>query len=312
MPQLRSFSSFPATPNLGEAWQGGTALAQRDTELAAKVQNDREQLANQYAIAEMETATRRAALSQQQLQQQQELEVQKAYQQSVIGLRQRDVEQQQQQIDLKSEEAARQFSAQESIRREVEDVIAKGGDVSAGFRNSLMKHGTQAGVAGPAMGDVLASGPGGANAPMGVPVAIDLKDEAGNPTGQKIYQSSLHQYSTLPKAELPPTYEKNAAPGFDRIGKRFFVSGELKDAEKEVDRLGKWFDGQSAVAGELVLKKQASGQELKPWEQSTLEAYQKKQKELKDAKNTITRLRSATPGGGSGTNSPIKSIRLRK
>lgn len=98
MPLIPSYSGFAATPNLASAWLGGRKqqLAERELQQqaasdAARISLGYAQIQNQRAMAEMEFAARAEAQAKENLLKQQDLEIKKAYNEQMLGLREEDL-----------------------------------------------------------------------------------------------------------------------------------------------------------------------------------------------------------------------------
>lgn len=262
MPQLRSFTGFAPSPSLPDAYKTGYDINQQQQQIDQRGQIARDEIANRFAIAEMENASKRAALQQQALMQAQELEVQKSLKQQALGLQARELEQQQalaqQQMALTGrhydteaqktgvvvDQAARKYEAQQRMRMAVQQAISEGKSPTEAFQGAAAVFGTEAGAD---IRDITGTRAGGAGAagPMATPTAMDLLDEHGNPTGQQIYQASPNRFATLPAKKEAPT-ESTPVPGSEgrllKFGNKTFESpayADLKELKKERDTLSK-------------------------------------------------------------------------
>ena len=75
--QLGTFQGFASIPS-GDSWSSGAAIGQRIGEAAMQYDMDRQKLASQMAIANMEASAKSAALQAESARAAQELEVRKA------------------------------------------------------------------------------------------------------------------------------------------------------------------------------------------------------------------------------------------
>lgn len=298
MAQMRSFSSFGATPNAASAYAGGAGIVQRDQELAAKVQSDRAQLANQYAIAEMESSSRKAALAQSALKDAQELEVQKYYQQSMLGLKDRELQMQNAVQMQEAEAMARKFSAQESMRRSVEEAIAKGSTPGAAFSEGVARFGAQADLPGTAFSDMIqapgAGGDDGLGPAQMMPVeGTDQYDyfKTGKGSRQLVPRKS---------AEIPEAVDIEDS-GYQRIGDRVLRKvqpAELTDLRKKRDTLEKFLTSADASPGRMALaRSKEKGVKLTKPQEFLMNEYLDKQKQLQEIEGKISGFSESKPSG---------------
>ncbi len=312
MPQMRSFQ-FQQGPSLPQAYATGVGLAQTDTAEENKVKLTREQIANQYAMAEMEAATKRSALAQQALQQAQELEVEKSYRQQQIGLKQREQESEQQKVDFMLEKGAQQYRARQAMRGVVEEQLRAGKTPGEALSRGAAIHGTDSGAAGQLMGDIVQTAPGGAKAPLGRPVAMPLLNEAGGDTGELIYQSSQNQYSRVPKTKAEPTDSTEVPRSGGRLlkfGNKTFPAPEFADFEelkKEAKALDKKLEGDDLEEERRAFNKAKDPKnELNARQALLAEAYAKKLTTLEDMQKQINLGKAKFSGRGGSTNSTPK------
>jgi len=143
---------------------------------------------------------------------------------------------------------------------------------------------------------------------MGVPTAIDLKDEQGNPTGQKIYQASPNRYATLPKNVENPT-ESTPVPGSDgtilQYGKKFFPNPKVADItqmSKKRDAITKTLDsGVLEPERRQFVRAQDPDQTLTPNQRAMAQKYADKLAEFKTLNDQITEARTSMRSGGRAT-----------
>lgn len=326
MPQLRSFSSFAGTPGIGAAYVGGAKVAQDAISDAARISVERQKLSQDSIQANMRAQAQAQELQQKALMQSQELAVQQAYQQSMIGLRERELGNEQQKLDMEASQAAQQFQAQESIRKEVEQAMStKGADVPLAYRNSMMKHGLTAGSR---------SGAGGGfeNAMLPPPVAIEVKDEKGNPTGHSVIQTGRNSFASLPQSKANPD-SATRVPGMNgrvlQVGNWTFEAPAWADAKslmKKRDALEKKIEGDGFIAHRMSVKKSKDPKaKLTDQDKLNIVQYESELARLAGFEGEIARLSSSLTnaptasipegirGGGGQTNSPIriKSIRVK-
>jgi len=286
MPQLRSFT-FGQAPSLVEAYKTGYDINQNQQQIEQRDRIAKDQLANQYAIAEMEAATKRQALQQQALMQAQELEVQKSLKQQALGLQAQELQQktafENQQMDLTgrhydteakrvqsvTDTAAQAYEAKQRQRMMVEDLMKQPGMTpEKAVDQASAIWGAQAGS------DIRKISPRAtaqeAQDALGRPVAMPLLDENGNPTGETIYKSSRNQYSRVPKSTATDT-EASFVPGSQgelmRFNKKYFPNpalGDVKDLKKERDTLKKQLEGDDFDLEKRMWTRSNAGEKLEP------------------------------------------------
>lgn len=139
---MPAFSAYAPTPNLAQSFLGGARLAQDAAQHAQAIQLQREKLAQDAQQAEMELMAKQQAAQQQQLRQQQEMEIEKAYKQAQIGLRQREVDESAKVLEFKTQQAAQHTLIQQTAQQR----IARGEDPQKVWQEL----GPQAGVGLPA------------------------------------------------------------------------------------------------------------------------------------------------------------------
>jgi hypothetical protein len=135
VPVIPSYTGFAATPNAAQAYSAGAhtrlgyaQIAQQAQEAAARIALGREQLQQQAIANEMDLAAKKEALANEALRRAQENEIEKAYRETQLGLRQRELQGQEAMNALKIQEAARDFDAQQQFTRILNERIAAGDD----------------------------------------------------------------------------------------------------------------------------------------------------------------------------------------
>jgi len=323
MPQMRSFGSFLPAPNLAQSYGAGVGLAQRDEELEARVGMEREKLANDYAMAEMATSARKAALQQEMLQKDQELEVEKMYRQQQVGLRERELQMEQQKIEAVAEEAAQQFEARQAIQQGVEQDLTGGRSPAEAFARNVALHGAAAQLPGSAYSDIIqqAGGPGGAatDGGMGDPEMVPVE---GAPEGYFSFNTgkgSRVLVNTKKGADLPTeAVPLEGDPTRMRFGRQTYANPqytEMRRLEKRRDDLETALSGPKWKAHRQSLKFQADGKRLTKADESRIKEWASQQAIIRRMDAEVERLKqkfapeepgaAALPpglGGGSTTN----------
>jgi len=308
MPQLRSFSAFGSTPNVGSSYVGGAGVGQRIQETQINAATQRAQIANQYAIAEMENASKRAALAQKALSDAQELEVQKAYQQSQLALRGRELDLSEQGYNLKADEASRQFMAQEQMRRGVQEALAKDPKMDPGvaLRKQASIWGPQAGLKADEYNSMFSQQSAG----LPPPVAVDIVDSQGKPTGQKVVQTGTNSRVVLHDPRENPT-EATPAPGTGgsmlQWGNRLFANPEYQQLNKDKARIEKMLEGPDMELNRRALTKPEGSRTSR--DAVLISEYRNKQAELKAIQDKIAAF-SSKPSAGGGTTNQIGRFKV--
>src|SRR5688572_22351825 len=91
MAVIPSFSSYAPAPDLAGAYLGAQRIQQQAAEAANRIQLGREQLAQEAVQAQMELAAKKEVLASEALRRAQEQEIEKAYRQTQIGLKEREL-----------------------------------------------------------------------------------------------------------------------------------------------------------------------------------------------------------------------------
>lgn len=277
MPTMRSFTGFASTPDLGGSFIGGansmTALIQAGNQLKL----GREKIQADMAQASMEMQVKQQALQSQALRDEQELRVKDQYQQSILGMKQRELDQAQEMVNLKTQEAAQQFQAQQGFEKSMADLTAGGMDINEAFKRSALNFGPQMGMPGSAysglMPDEAAGGAGGqpgadfgalqsVEGPDGAPIEGYAWGQTGPRSRQLIpLPSTMQEDNTVKPIE--------GMPGFVERGKKVYRVDdpqELKDLRKKRDKL------------ETEHDKDDNGAKAAKTPEKELKGYQKKYK----------------------------------
>lgn len=313
MPQLRSFTGFAGTPGIGAAYVGGAgvgqraqeaqmqdataraAIGQRASESSQQAETSRAQIANQYAMAEMENATRQRALQMQALKDAQELEVQKAYQTAVIGIKDREAQVAAAKQQHEFEQAAAETASRLAMQRQVEELMAGGEKPTDAFRRGMISHGPTANLPGTAWSDVLDPG----KAAM-IPGDIGQVDRAQGDLGERGYQTFRAGPNSLQLVPPPTTRAPAEVPG-DPSKYSFGASlhdkpaeREAQDLEKKRNKLEEKLDSAEFSADRQRLKDYQDNPKKKfsPQQMDAINTFKKKLAQLAKYDEDIARLRS--------------------
>jgi hypothetical protein len=132
MPVVPSFTGYGPKASAAEAYSAGARtrlgfaqIAQQAQEAAARIALGREQLQQQAIQNEMELAAKKEALSNEALRRAQEQEIEKAYRETQLGLRQRELQGQEAMNALRIQEAARDFERMQGYQRRYQELIGQ-------------------------------------------------------------------------------------------------------------------------------------------------------------------------------------------
>lgn len=123
MPVIPTYRAGVGAADLSGAYLGASRIAQEAYSDAARIQLGREQLAQQAVANEMELAAKREALAFQTLKNQQEQEIEKAYRQTQIGLKERELANEDAITQMKLKQAANDFAALQEYKTMVDSGV---------------------------------------------------------------------------------------------------------------------------------------------------------------------------------------------
>jgi hypothetical protein len=227
---IPTFSGHAGTPDFGGSWAAGAGIGQREVESAQQFKLGREKIAADMAQAEMELSAKRAAMAQQAMAQAQELEIEKAYRQSMLGLRDRELQMQEQQAASEIESVANQFAAQQRMRSYVEDAISQGKPVGEAFQEAMALHGVGAGAPGSAFGEMM---PGQAEAEIPAPIMQEMAGTGAE--GFRVAKTSKNQWQVFPPQGPAQAAPVPGAPGSLEYGRRVIPDRRYRQLESEID-----------------------------------------------------------------------------
>lgn len=149
MPVVPSFSGYAPTPDLAQAYLGGQELQLGRDRLRQQAAADSARISlgyaelQQRAVAnEMELAAKKELLSRQALKTAQEQEIEKAYRETQLGLRQRELQNEEALAQMRIQEATRDFDRQMGYRNLVQKYAPTMGLEEAARRAALELGGT--------------------------------------------------------------------------------------------------------------------------------------------------------------------------
>lgn len=283
MPQLKTFTGFASAPG-GDTWSSGAAIGQRIGETAVNAQLERQKIAQQAQEASMRNSIAQQQLQMESMRAAQELEVKKSYEQQMFQLKQAEMNQVQQDIDAKSAEAARQAQAQAGYQEELSRLMGSGVSLPEATSQAAAKAGL---AMGPGSGGVMESViRSQADRQAAVPTVLSLKDEQGNPTSTRVFQSGNSFVRAEPELQQP----QGAPPGKliwrDERGNAQLVDDDTwRGYEKEIDLIRKELNGPTYEIGKLAKARALDGKEkLSPSQSRFLAMYTAKLEELEGVK----------------------------
>lgn len=308
MPVMRSFSSFAPTPNLGGAYVGGAGVGVRMVEAEnalalgrAKIAADMAQANKMAAVrqqeAQMEAQARSEALQAATLRQQQEIEVQKAYQQAQLGLKERELSQADALMKLKTQEAAQEFDAFQNYQKDAADLIAGKVDPNKAYEQSALKWGPRLRL--PAGAYTQAFKPDAAQ--MGEGSIGTVSDVEGLP-GYKKFRTGEGSFQLV---RPPVDMDVEAPAGYQRFGDRLVPEREslgTANARKDLTRLRA--EHKSDTVGALAaLRLMQNKGSLKPELKALAEKYNAREAEIEALKKKVEQ------GGSKGQSGSNKWVR---
>ena len=131
MPVIPTFSQYAPEPNLSEAFLGRERLRQEAASDAARISLGYATLQQRAVESEMELAAKREALSRQALKQSQEVEIEKAYRDSQLGLAEQRLANDEKMTAMKIQDAAREFERGQNFYRRRQELTAQNPDLDA-------------------------------------------------------------------------------------------------------------------------------------------------------------------------------------
>jgi hypothetical protein len=316
MPQLRSFGSFAQTPSIGSSYVGGAGVRQRAEEAAMQAQTARAQMANQMQMAQMETEAKKQMFQQQVLQRAQELEVESAYKQQMIGLQQleqdrlskklmEDISQNKLQYGLDTRKVDVDAKRVESVARLADQQFEGRRD----WYNQMDKLEKEFPESTPQQRyeqtapkySVLAELPHGASSGMSgsasAPAAQQLIGPDGNPIdGMLTFQNRDGYYQVLKMgdAEVPVLSGVSGSERLVRWGKQARSAPEVKqyDAlEKRVNELQELVDtGKEYAAHRISERKMKAKEALSLGDQSRIDELNKQRGQIVKAQEQMQKL----------------------
>lgn len=130
MPVIPTFSSYAPAPNLAEAYLGGgrlqlarQQLAQEAAADAARIALGRQQLQQRAIENEMQLAATKEAQARENLRKAQEAEVEKAYRETQLGLRARELQNEEAIATMRIADAAMEFDRAQRYQRRVSELM---------------------------------------------------------------------------------------------------------------------------------------------------------------------------------------------
>ena len=140
MPVIPSFSGFASTPDLGGSFLGGARIAADLAQNAQRLSLQRQQLAQSAAQAEMEFQSKEAAQRRSELVGQQNREIEKAYNQSRLGMAERELQMGESKLMMDAMEASQKFSSQQNYKKRFAELEPKMG-AQAAAQQAMMEIG---------------------------------------------------------------------------------------------------------------------------------------------------------------------------
>lgn len=204
MPVIPNFSAFAPTPNLAGSWLNGINVANRASEVNAQLNLEQQKINQQAQSAAMEASIQQQRLQEASLRAEQEMKIKSQYDQQMLGLKSQELQGQQAAIQLRAQEAAQKFAAQQ----EYEAGLRAGGDKNELF----MRLGPRMGMHGSEFNDLLgASEPQGASVPPEVYSLAKqgLPGRAAVKIGKNQWTIQNEELNTIPQQRLDQSISNN-------------------------------------------------------------------------------------------------------
>lgn len=204
MPVIPNFSAFAPTPNLAGSWLNGINVANRASEVNAQLNLEQQKINQQAQSAAMEASIQQQRLQEASLRAEQEMKIKSQYDQQMLGLKSQELQGQQAAIQLRAQEAAQKFAAQQ----EYEAGLRAGGDKNELF----MRLGPRMGMHGSEFNDLLgASEPQGASVPPEVYSLAKqgLPGRAAVKIGKNQWTIQNEEQNTVPQQKLDQSIAAN-------------------------------------------------------------------------------------------------------
>lgn len=307
MPVIPNFNAWGPSANSGANYIAGARTGASIAEAQAQIGIANQKLQQQATLANMEFAAKQEQRQNAMLLEQQQLEIEKQYKITQLGLEKQRLDSVQQRVDIEAQKAARQFAAQQRYRQR----FAELGGTEEAARQAMMEVGPEAGQTS-------------FNAAIRQP-AVTPEDDgtigtstpaAGMPEGWSVFKRGRNSAQLVPppkqlaNPEIPPT----AIPNTDKMvlnNGQVISRGESpaqKIAKVELAALIQQ-DVKSESFQLPVVEKAAAGKKLTENDKETLKEYQKR-------KSRIAELRAIVESGGKTSNTaaeiPAGLIKKRK
>lgn len=296
MPVIPSHTGFAATPNLASSFLGGARISADIAQDAARLQLQRQQLAQEAQQAQMQMQAKEAQAERQALRDQQEMEMEKAYKDAQIGLRQRELQGEEKVLQFKTQEAAQRSMAQQMYQAEARRLM----DVDQlpaqeAYQQAALKFGPQMNLNGGAMAAAF-RGRGGIGGADGLGPASPLLDQAGVPTGMMQAMSS----DRARRIFAPPTsIQSQKAEPVEGTKGQYFRIGErilpMRDQTTEIRaELKKLEEAHRTDVNGRLLAKADPKKKMADTDKLKLEDYRAREKKIAELEEQIRELRAGT------------------
>jgi hypothetical protein len=326
MPVIPDFSSFAATPPLGQDYLGGAQLNEQIAQHAAELQLQRETLAQHAQQAQMEHMAKQADFQQNQLRYQQQMAIDKAYKDATIGWRQAQIDEQEKRVSIAAQDASRKMQVQEQYKNRFSaytdpDYMGEiGEDVmepEAAARRAILEL-DPALFGGACSQAVKGSGMTDFGEATSVPGLPDQYKQVQTGAGSRriIHVPEALTGSAKPAEQAPGLPDNYKLFG----GKLVKLSDPIKDIQAELRPLLKEHESDDVGAGKAQDLK--NGKKLTPTGQSIAEKWKARQAEIDKLREQIDELRAKTslvptnapaayvPAGLGGTTNTVAGFRV--
>lgn len=288
MPVIPSFSGFAATPNLAQSFLGGARISADIASEAQRIQLQHQQLQQSAQLAQMEMQAKSAQAERQALREQQEMEMEKAYKEAQIGLRQRELQGEEQVLQFKVKQVAQKAAAQQSYQASAQKLIDTGMNPQEAYQQAALQFGPQMDLPSGAYSAAFRGSRSGAD--FG-----GASDVAGLPENYKQVQTGPGTRRILRVPDtITGTETATPIPGakgyVEYRGKTLHVADETKPIQKQLDALQKTQEGDTPGIGAFNASKE--GKRLTDPQKIFLKKYNDRQQQIDDLKDEIKALRA--------------------
>jgi hypothetical protein len=299
MPVMPSFGNFAATPNLAESYLGGARVVQQDQQAAQQFELEAAKIAAGRQQAAMEAQARQQALQQKSIQDQQELELQRSYKESMLGLQEREMKAKEDQFNQQIQQAAQAHEATQAYQQEAADMIGRGQEPTSAFMQSAMKYGPQMNLPSGAYSQMFRDRgeAGAAGTPEGMPEDFGEVTDVPGMEGYSKFRTGKGSYQLLKKPDTgEASQQPDIPPGYLVFNEKVLPDVAFREQLKERNRLVKMEESDIPFANAAA--KREAGDKLSKTDKIALKKGDERQAKIGQLSSEIEGRMSG--GGGRG------------